>query len=210
MTSPRSGRSRGLLLLSTALAVAACGGGSAPDAQAEMAQDTFIKPIQREPLTEADLVGLDMASLALELPWTRNRVSRDAAAGAPAADVRGAEVTGHEGFDRVTFTLGDVLPVTGYEIVLAEAGATVPCGDGTGALEAPLTLVVTFGPARAGADGERWVGEGMARTGASRMARAGLACESGGKVVWVAELARGDQIRVLELREPGRVAVDVR
>lgn len=176
----------------------------------EMAQDTLIKPMEREPLTEADLGGIDMASLALELPWSANKVSRDAAAGAPAANLRSAEVAGHDGYDRVTFTLDDALPVTGYQIAFAEAGATVACGADSHTLEAPRTLVVTFNPARAGADGERWIATGVARTGATRMARAGLLCDDGATVVWTAELDQGEQVRVLELREPGRVVVDLR
>jgi len=210
MTSLSPRTRTGLALLSATLLLSACGGsGDGGDAQAEMPQDTLIKPVEREPLTEADMAGLDMAQLALELPWTTNKVSRDAAAGAPAAHLRGAEASGHDGFDRVTFTLDDAFPVTGYEIAFAEAGATVSCGAESHTLEG-RALVVTFGPARAGADGERWIPLGVQRTSASRMARAGLLCDDGSTVAWVAELAAGEQVRVLELREPGRVAVDVR
>ncbi|GMV03737.1 MAG: hypothetical protein AMXMBFR53_00190 [Gemmatimonadota bacterium] len=206
--SPRT--RHGFFLLSASLLLSACGGsGDGADAQAEVPQDTLIKPMEREPLTEADLVGLDVASLALELPWTTNKVSRDAAAGAPAADLRGADVSGYDGFDRVTFTLGDASPGTGYEIAFAEAGATASCGADPQTL-AGRALVVTFAPARAGADGERWIPLGVQRATATRMARAGLLCDDGSTVAWVAELVAGDQVRVLELRDPRRVAVDVR
>jgi hypothetical protein len=71
-------------------------------------------------------------------------------------------------------------------------------------------LVVTFASARASSGGEIWLPVRMANAAASRMTRAGVACDDGTTVVWVAELAQGGEVRVLELREPSRVAVDVR
>lgn len=198
---------RSSLLLLT-VAVAACGGSSG-DA-ASMPVDSLIKPVEREPLTEMDLAGLTLAELVLELPWTANKVVRDAAPGAPPSSIRGADVSGGERFDRVTFLLGEGGPVPGYEISIAAAGASVSCGEQPLPLTAERSLVVTFRPAgTAGEDGAR-VPVRMADTGASRMSRAGVACDTGDTVVWVAELAQGDQVRVLELREPGRIAVDVR
>jgi hypothetical protein len=201
---PRSG----LLLLTSALLVS-CGGDAGDRDLAAMPQDTFIKPIVREPLTEADLAGTAMAELALEMPWTRNKVSRDAAPGSPPTAVRSAELQGHDGFDRVTFTTGDALSNTGYEIRLAGEGETVACGSESHGV-ATGALVVTLSPARAGDEAERWIRFGLTATSATRMSRAGLLCDEGGAVTWVAELAQGDQVRVLELREPGRIVVDVR
>lgn len=175
-----------------------------------MAQDTFIKPIEREPLTEADMVGFDMTHLALEIPWTRNSISRDPAVGAPPVAIGTVEVVGLDGFDRVTFATDGPLPNAGYEIRLAAAGDTVACGPESHVMTAERTLVVAFAPATVGAaDGAR-VPSGVRDVGAPRMVRAGLLCDVDGAVTWVAELARGDQMRVLELREPIRIVVDVR
>lgn len=175
-----------------------------------MPADTFIKTPGREPLTEADLAGIAATELALELPWTQNKVIRDAVPGAPAASIQGAEVVGHETFDRVTFLLDTSLPVPGYEISLAAAGSPLTCGSRPLELTAGRTLVVRFAPARASAEGEAWLPVRMDNTTASRMTRAGLACDDDTTVVWLAELAQGDQVRILELREPSRIAVDVR
>lgn len=194
-------------LLSAALLTGCGGPETTPDAAAAMPQDTFIKPIEREPLTEADLVGFEMTQLALELPWTRNKVSRDAAAGAPATAFLEAEITGHEGFDRVTFTLDDVMANVGYEIRFAAAGERIPCGTAGHDLTGTNHLVVAFTPARADGSG---VSTGTRSTGASRLARAGVVCAEGDALVWIAELGAGDQVRVLELRDPARIAVDVR
>lgn len=210
MTS-RALPARAAVLLASLALVGACGGSESPErATAAMPQDTFIKPIEREPLTEADMVGFAMIHLALEVPWTRNNISRDAAIGAPPVALGTVEVGGHEGFDRVTFATDGPLPNSGYEIRLAAAGDTVRCGTESHAMTAERTLVVTFSPATVGAaDGAR-VPSGVRNAGAPRMARAGLLCDVDGTVTWVAELAQGDQMRVLELRDPGRIVVDVR
>jgi hypothetical protein len=196
-------------LLVVAVALAACGGSQEADT-ASMPVDTLIRPMEREPLTEADMVGFSLAELVLELPWTTNQVGRAAAEGAPASSIRGAEVGGHEGFDRVTFLLDDAEAVPGYDIAIAPAGASLPCGEGGYELTAERSLVVSFRPAKLAPDDVTGAPAGIRGTGASRMARAGVACDTGDAVVWVAELSQGDQMRVLELRDPSRIAVDVR
>lgn len=206
MSPVRTART-GLLLV--AVAVAACGGSSEGDS-ASMPVDTLIKTLEREPLTEADLAGIALTELSLELPWTQNKVVRDAVPGAPAASIKGADVVGHETFDRVTFLLDGSLPVPGYEITLAAAGSAAACGGESLELTAERTLVVTFASARASSERETWLPVRMDNTTASRMTRAGVACDDGTTVVWVAELAQGDEVRVLELREPSRIAIDVR
>jgi hypothetical protein len=200
---------RACLLLVVVATLAACG-GSSDGKSASMPVDTFIKSPEREPLTEADLAGIALTELSLELPWTQNKVTRDAAPGAPAASIKSADVVGHETFDRVTFLLDASLPVPGYEITVAAVGSPLTCGSRPLELSAGQTLVVRFAPARASAEGETWLPVRMDNTAASRMTRAGVACDDGTTVVWVAELAQGDEVRVLELREPSRIAVDVR
>lgn len=199
-----------LVLLTVALT--ACGGEGSPDGGdvAAMPQDTFVKPIVREPLSEADLVGFTMADMALEIPWTRNKITRDPAPGAPPVDIRGADVAGHATFDRVTFGLGEGAAIPGYQVQVMDAGATVSCGTEDRTLDAEHTLVVTLTPARASGEGETWVPTRLRNTSASRMSRAGALCDEGGTVTWVAELGEGDQVRLMELRSPARVVVDVR
>lgn len=204
-----SNHRRAALATAILVAAAACGAeGGRPAADAEMPQDTFVRPIEREPLTEADLAGIDMAELAVELPWTRNTLLRDAAPGTPAGALAPAEVAGHAGFDRALFAFDDTLPPVGYRIHLADAGATVACGARTETLSAARSLVVSFTPAASRPGGP---GPGaLASTGAGRMTRAGVLCDEGGTLTWVAELSQADQVRVLELRSPSRIAVDVR
>jgi len=195
-------------LLVVAVVAAACGGSREADT-ASMPGDTLIKPMEREPLTEADLAGLTLAELAIELPWTTNQIGRAAAEGAPANTIRSADVAGHDGFDRVTFILDDAEPVPGYAIAISAAGTPTPCGGGY-ELTAARSLVISFRPARLADDDGTGSPMGIRSTAASRMGRAGVACDAGDAVVWVAELSQGDQLRILELRSPSRIAVDVR
>jgi len=199
-------RSSLLVLVAT---LAACGGSGEADS-ASLPVDTLIRPLEREPLTEVDLAGVTLAELALEIPWTTNTVGRSPADGAPASTIQAAEVAGHDGFDRVTFLLDEAVPVPGYDIAVLPAGAPTPCGEGGFQLTAPHNLVVAFRPARSGVESDVRLPLGPHRTGASRMARAGVACEAGEALVWVAELAQETQVRILELRGPSRIAVDVR
>lgn len=201
----RRTRSSLLLLVAT---LAACGGSGDADS-ASLPADTLIKPMEREPLTEVDLAGVTLAELALELPWTTNTVVRSPAEGAPAGIIQAAEVAGHEGFDRVTFLLDDAQPLPGYDIAVLPAGAATPCEAGF-QLTAAQNLVVAFRPAQSGTESDVRLPLGPHRTGASRMSRAGVACEAGETLVWVAELAQEAQVRILELRSPSRIAVDVR
>ncbi len=195
-------------LLALVAALAACGGSGEADS-ASLPVDTLIKPMEREPLTEVDLAGVTLAELALELPWTTNTVGRSPAEGAPPSIIQAAEVAGHEGFDRVTFLLDDAQPIPGYDIAVLPAGAATPCEAGF-QLTASHNLVVAFRPARSGVESDVRLPLGPHRTGASRMTRAGVACEAEETLVWVAELAQEAQVRILELRDPSRIAVDVR
>jgi len=194
-----------VVVIAAAAAAVACGGTPGGDAES-MPSDTLIKPLEREPLTDADLASITLAELALELPWTANKVTRDAAAGAPVSSVVGVDVAGHETFDRATFLLDDSLSVPGYEIVISDSATVVPCGDGDRSIAVSRSLLVTFSPAAAAADSEAWTPVASA----TRMVRSGIVCNDGARVVWAAELAQGGQVRVLELRGPGRIVVDVR
>lgn len=197
-----------VLAIAAAAGLAACGGTAGEDARSTPA-DTLVKPLVREPLTEADLVGLTLAELAVELPWTTNRITRNAVPGAPASAVESVDVVGHETFDRATFLLDDSLPPPGYDVMLADSGTTVACAGGEHGLPA-RSLLVTFSPARIRTDGGSAPRAGVQATSASRMPRAGIVCDDGARLVWTAELGQGSQVRVLELRAPSRVAVDVR
>jgi hypothetical protein len=202
------------LLVASLLTIVTCGGEEKTrDAAPQVSpQDTQYTPITREPLTESDLVGLAMIDLSVELPWTTNTVSRDPVELAARASLRAAEVSAHEDFDRVLFRFTDATPFPGYEISLADSALSVPCGDNGAPYEltGERAIVIRFTPARASEGDETFVSAGVRPVSQTRFQEAGLVCEDERTVAWVATLAAGDRVRVLELRNPNRLAVDVR
>lgn len=177
-----------------------------------MAADTSIKPVVREPLTEADLEGIAMADLSMELPWTGNRVSRDPAPAAGPAWLQSVETSGTTGFDRAIFTFSQLTAFPGYEIDILEAGTAIPCGaDGQPlSLQGAQALVVRLIPANAhDVKGVR-VRVRTRSISQDRFTDGGLVCDDNDNVVWAAGLNSGEQLRVLELRNPNRLVVDIR
>jgi len=204
----------GSLLVASLLTIVACGGDeTAREAAPQVPPlDTQYTPIAREPLTESDLAGLAMLDVSIELPWTTNRVRRGPVEHAARASLQAAEVSAHEDFDRVLFRFTDSTPFPGYEISFADTDVSIPCGE-NGApyeLSGRRAVVVRFTPARASEGDETFVSAGVRPVSQTRFQEAGLVCEDERTVAWVATLAAGDQVRVLELRSPNRLAVDVR
>lgn len=169
------------------------------------------EPVAREPLTEADLAGLSLADLSVEIPWTKNRVSRDPAAKAARSGVMEVETSRHDAFDRVLFRFTDSTPFPGYRIEIIDAATTLACDGEERSLDlgAERTLVVRLIPARPEGDGLD-APDRMRSTGGTRLAQAATLCVVDGEVVWGAGLRSGDEVRLLELRGPQRLAVDVR
>ncbi len=202
------------LLVAPILAVLSCAGDeTTPEAApGVLPPDTQYTPITREPLTESDLQGLAMIDLSVEVPWTTNRVRRGPVEHAARASLRAAEVSAHEGFDRVLFRFTDSTPFPGYEISFADSDVSVPCGDDGAPYEltGERAVVIRFTPARASEGDETFVPAGIRPVSETRFQEAGLVCEDERTVVWVATLAAGDQVRGLELRSPNRLAVDIR
>jgi hypothetical protein len=123
--------------------------------------------VPREPLTEADLAGLSLADLSVEIPWTQNRVSRDPGAKAAPSGVMEATASSHAVFDRVLFRFTDSAPFPGYRIEIVDASSSITCGEQETSVDlgAERTLVVRFTPARP--EGDRLAAPGRMRpTGA--------------------------------------------
>ncbi len=213
-------------LLVLTLALAACAGEQAEStAQAEEAPDTTVKQLERVPLVEADLVNLDLANLSVELPWTRNAINRSPGPAAPRSIIEGVEVTDHEGFDRMTFVFGSDAPAPGYEIRVVPPGVAVVCGepseseDGAEAeadvehapeLAGNQFLVLRMKPARIVDRNRRTMSIGIETYDFARLHEAGIVCEADDVITWIAGLREGSDVRVLEMRSPQRLVVDIR
>ena len=216
------------LLAALALpALAACGGtDESASAQAEAPmRDTTAPPIERQPRGEVDRLGTEPFNLVIELPWTTNRARRDSEPAAAQAELRELETLSTDDFDRVVFTFADFAAFPGYQVHLADS-TTVACGteerdedadeatddeDETVTLEgdADQALVVRIQPARTQAEGSA-VPTGQATIGQSHFVEGGLICAQDRALVWASSVSQGSEIRVLELREPHRLVVDLR
>ena len=193
------------------LLLAACGmedGGTASRDQVPV-QDTTVPPIQRQPLTEIDQVGLDPFDLSVEVPWTGNRLTRAPAEAAPRATILEAETLTTEAFDRVLFRFSRDAPFPGYQVRQLEDPAALDCpGDGEASVEAGPLLVVTLRPVYG--DRESASSTPFETVGQPLFQEAGVVCRGEDSVVWAARIAGGSEARVLELRNPLRLAVDLR
>jgi len=198
------------------LSVAACGGDAGtPESAAVAAVDTTVGQIEREPLTEADLVDFDMANLSVELPWTSNRINRNPAEGAPRAMVESSEVMSYDGFDRVVLGFGADAPFPGYSIDVVDAGVAIACGDSeetaVGAdVAGDYKMVLRLMPARVEEEGRATLALGTDAYGLTRLQEAGAVCAENDAVTWLSGMSNASQIRVLEFRDPSRLVVDVR
>jgi hypothetical protein len=177
-----------------------------------MAIDSTVKTLAREPLTEADLMGIPMSAVAMELPWTHNTVGRDPMPAQGPGWLESVETFEGDGFARVLFTFSEIAPLPGYEVDFLEAGSGIPCGeDGKPlSLSGDRALVVRLKPGNAH-DAERVrVRVRTTSLAPEAFTEGGLVCDANDNVVWAAGLNAGDQVRVLEFRNPMRLAVDVR
>lgn len=203
-----------LLPLAAAMVLAACAGDAAPsaDGEAAMAVDSTIRQVERQPLTESDLMGVALADLALELPWTQNRVSRDPAPSQGPGWLEAVETTSGEGFARVLFTFSDIAFFPGYEVDFVDAGVEVPCGEEGKplALSGDRALVIRLKPANAHDLEKVRVPVRTRSLSPEQFTEGGLVCDLNDNVVWAAGLNSGDHVRVLEFRNPHRLAVDIR
>ena len=203
------------VLVALVLAVSACGEADTPevtDPNAVAGGTHIVTNAPREPLTEDDLMGVSLADLSIEIPWTVNVINRDPSPIAPRSFVDALEVSGHEGFDRVLFQLSSDAPFAGYNVRIVEGGSVQLCGEEeqpVGA-EGDRVLVVALTPARAREEGRTGPPLGMRDYGHTRFQEGGIICENQTQVTWMSTLGEIEQVRVLEFRSPQRLVVDVR
>ena len=216
-------------LLALVLAAFACGEADAPEPQADSniipSDSLIVANAPREPLTEDDLLDASLADLRVELPWTGNVITRDPGALAAHSFIDAIDVSSHDGFDRIEFQVASETPFPGYSIRIIDGGTVQACRE-EGAVdeaaeavdeevemvgeEGERLLVVTFQPARAEMEGRPGPRFGIRGLGHTRLQDGGILCQGTRLVTWMSTLAEGDQLRVLEFRNPLRLVVDVR
>jgi hypothetical protein len=114
----------------------------------------------------------------------------------------------NEGFDRVVFEFeGTQLP--GYHVEYVDK-PVIKCGSGEPTeVAGEGWLQVRLEPAQAHADGQVTVAERERKPGLPLLQELELTCDFEGQVTWVLGVKSPHRYRVLELREPARLVVDV-
>ena len=125
-----------------------------------------------------------------------------------AAMLVGVRTAGHPGFDRVVFEFSGLLP--SYHVEYIDKPVR-QCGSGnTVAMAGDAWLQIRFSPANAHTEnGEATVPTSKVRPGHNIVKELASTCDFEAEVVWVAGVAKPNKYRVIELKNPTRLAVDV-
>lgn len=125
------------------------------------------------------------------------------------ATIRAVRIAAHEGYDRVVVELGGA-ELPGYRIERL-AGPAIRCGSGfVVEMEGEDLIQITLEPARAHTDaGEPTLVDRRWPVRLPVVSEVVLTCDFEGQVVLVAGVNAGSRYRVLELRDPARLVVDV-
>jgi hypothetical protein len=195
--------------------VVALGGCGAEEPAPEAAPDPGVPeagpPLQITPLTDEELLGVDRSRITLTMPWSEQAVSRSPAPASARGMLRALDV--HDGgtFDRVTFTFGTDAPFPGYRVVWSDS-TNAMCGEGMAIALPPEdpTLLIAFEPATGHEDGgRRTIAERSRSTELPVLRRAREVCDQADRLTWAITAADSARFRVVELRDPPRLLVDV-
>jgi hypothetical protein len=122
--------------------------------------------------------------------------------------LRSVRVARNEGFDRVVFEF-DGAQVPGYQIEYVDK-PIIKCGSGDPTEVAGQSwLQVHLTPAQAHEGGQATITERERKAGLPVIQELELTCDFEGDVTWVLGNAHPNKFRVMELREPTRLVVDV-
>jgi hypothetical protein len=115
----------------------------------------------------------------------------------------------HDGFDRVVFDLQPDIP--GYHVEYVDR-PTYTCGSGEALfLEGEAWLLIRLQPAQAHTDaGEATIAQRRRTLDLPVIREAAMTCDFEADVSWVFGLTAPGGYRVSELRNPVRLAIDVR
>lgn len=171
-----------------------------------------VPPAARDALTPAELTGIDVASIRLTLPWNTGQTSRPGSLGAPTLLVEGVETTTIEAMDRLVLRFSDGPDLPGYEVEYVEAPVD-GCGEGRPLeSDAPAFLRIRLGNVQAHdrSGAATFEAASPTSTGLPRLREIHLTCDGQAQVEWILGLSAASSYRVLEVRDPLRLVLDVR
>jgi len=197
-----------LSLLSLPLALVACGDGG--DSAEEIPEGPPVVTTQVDELSTGELLGLDRENVAMSTPWRAGTVTRTASDVAPTAVQAGVDALTADGFDRLVLGFVRGTPAPGYQIRLLSEEPQLLCGEEQTVEGAGVILSMT--PASLEGEGEaRLIASDDVDLGLPVATGARVLCAANGEVTWLIETAQPEvQIRVINLVNPERIAIDVR
>jgi hypothetical protein len=116
---------------------------------------------------------------------------------------------GHPGFDRAVFEFASVTP--GYHIEYVDK-PVYQCGSGEAVpVRGDGWLLVRFDRTNAHTDqGKPTIGNSEAKPGLSMLKEAEMICDFEADVQWVLGVSSPNRYRVLELKDPARIVIDIK
>lgn len=140
--------------------------------------------------------------------WTRQPVV-GGGLGSGSATLTAVRTATHEGYDRITFEFADSLP--GYRVRWSDP-PIIQCGSGAHVqIAGDAVLEISFEPAVAHDEaGQATIQERARSLDLDRLREIRLTCDFEAHVDWAAGTNGRTDLRVLELREPARLAIDLR
>ncbi len=146
-------------------------------------------------------------SVPSDTQWTAGIVKQERQGLAPVT-LRAVREARNEGFDRVVFEF-DGTQVPGYHLEYVDK-PIIKCGSGDPTEVAGQGwLQVRLTPAQAHEGGQATITERERKAGLPIIQELELTCDFEGEVTWVLGNARPNKYRVMELKEPTRLVVDV-
>ena len=204
----RTSRSTLFTLLLPILFVACGVGGDAASGEAIDSAPVVTSEVPE--LATGELLGIDRANLTAFTPWRAGIVTSTASDIAPTAQQIGVDAMTADGFDRIVLSFRDSAPAPGYRIGAAGSDPQMLCGEETSFEESGVLLRLTPASLQ-DAEGASVVEAREIDLGLPVTSGARLVCDGDGEVVWfVATVPEAVQVRVLNLLEPNRIAVDIR
>lgn len=200
----RYGRGLKSLWLVGCLALAGCPKKEEPAPQPTPVPPTAPAPTPPVPTPPA---GGTTPSGPSEPQWTAGVVKQKREGLAPVT-LRAVREARNEGFDRVVFEFAGT-QVPGYQLEYVDK-PIIKCGSGDPTEVAGQSwLQVRLTPAQAHESGQVTITERERKASLPVIQELELTCDFEGEVVWVLGNARPNKYRVMELREPTRLVVDV-
>jgi hypothetical protein len=139
--------------------------------------------------------------------WTAGAVKLQRQGLAPVT-LRSVRAARNEGFDRVVFEF-DGAQVPGYQLEYVDK-PVIKCGSGDPTeVSGQAWLQVRLTPAQAHEGAQPTITERERKAGLPVIQELELTCDFEGEVTWVLGSAHPNKYRVMELREPTRLVVDV-